>query len=464
MGDEPDDSHAHEPADGLPRRAKLGIAVLLATALLATLAGVGGQALVDGYQVTLPVPDAAELRRIAPIPTPDERDGTTRSSNVPSRVAAAEALLDKQAQAVLDGNRDAYLETIDPASSEFAAVAARTFDNLARLPVQTYRFRTPVADPNALSPERQQALGGKAWVADVLVDIGFAGGDDGLWTTALRVTFVDRADGLYVANDWEGQPDTAPRPLWLQAEVHAARSEHGLVIGTGSQDRLDELADAVDSGVPQVNAVWAARWPEYVIVLAPASQEQMEATIGADAGSQDQVAAVTTAVGRRGGANSSHVVVNPANLDEIGELSQQIVLTHEIVHVATEATVSTVPMWLSEGFADYVAFSNAGLAPSTVAGAFLEEVRESGPPEALPDSDEFDPRGHRLDRAYEAAWLACRFVAERWGEDALVEFYRRMGDVVTDEDEAQVFREVLDTTHGSFLDEWAAYVETVAGG
>ena len=36
-------------------------------------------------------------------------------------------------------------------------------------------------------------------------------------------------------------------------------------------------------------------------------------------------------------------------------------MSHEAVHVATEAARSTMPLWLLEGFADYVALRDVDL-------------------------------------------------------------------------------------------------------
>ena len=44
-------------------------------------------------------------------------------------------------------------------------------------------------------------------------------------------------------------------------------------------------------------------------------------------------------------------------------------------------------------------------------------------PTALPTSADLDTRARDLQARYEEAWLACRVIAERSGEEALVEVY-----------------------------------------
>ena len=44
-------------------------------------------------------------------------------------------------------------------------------------------------------------------------------------------------------------------------------------------------------------------------------------------------------------------------------------------------------------------------------------------PDRLPTAGDFDTRAPDLQARYEEAWLACRTIAERVGEDALVAVY-----------------------------------------
>ena len=99
-------------------------------------------------------------------------------------------------------------------------------------------------------------------------------------------------------------------------------------------------------------------------------------------------------------------------------------MSHEAVHVATEAaTNNTMPLWLLEGFADYVALLDIDLPVSTTAGQIIDRVRKDGPPDNLPGSAEFDTTTTHLGATYESAWLACRLLADRNGQDALVRLY-----------------------------------------
>jgi hypothetical protein len=210
--------------------------------------------------------------------------------------------------------------------------------------------------------------------------------------------------------------------------------------------------------------VWGGFWSQYVVVVVPEDQTQMERIVGTENGSQSSVAAVTTSVGRAHPELASHIVVNPSTFDGVGVLGRLVVLTHEITHVATHATVTGMPIWLSEGFADYVGFKESGLSTAVVAQEVLRDVREDGAPKALPGTTEFDPSSDQLDEAYEAAWLACKYIVAHWNEKKLVAFYRAMNDAHSEAARTAAYRTVLDTTPAEFLAGWRAYLEEKAGG
>jgi hypothetical protein len=241
------------------------------------------------------------------------------------------------------------------------------------------------------------------------------------------MAFVEQAGRTYLASDQEGQASSAPVPLWLAAKVSVVRGTHSLLIGAVPQSRLRQYAGTADRAVPRVTAVWGSDWAQYVVVIVPGTQQQMERAVGVGARSQGAVAAVTTSVGRANPARGSHIVVNPETFDKVGSLGRLVVLTHEITHVAAHATVSTMPVWLSA-------------------------------PAALPGAAEFDPQAKQLDEAYESAWLACRYIARTWSEETLVEFYKAMDLATAKTDEARVYDSVLGTTPTAFAAGWRRYV------
>ena len=102
-------------------------------------------------------------------------------------------------------------------------------------------------------------------------------------------------------------------------------------------------------------------------------------------------------------------------------------MSHELVHVATDAARGGTEPWLVEGFADYVALRDTDLPDGTTLGRAIAAARRDGVPDDLPGAADFDTRAADLQARYEEAWLACRIIAERLGERGLVSVYDAAG-------------------------------------
>lgn len=200
------------------------------------------------------------------------------------------------------------------------------------------------------------------------------------------------------------------RDLWPGAAV-TVRGEHSLVIGHGVPAAvLRDLAARADRARATIAAIWGAA---PAVILFPGTDAEAAALAGA--GSTRGLAAMAT---------RDRVIVLPSGYARLTETGRDVVITHELAHVATGATRGgRVPMWLSEGFADYAGYRDAGIAVRTAAAELAAEVRSGVLPARLPGPADFAPGAPRLAQAYEEAWLACRFVAERFGEKALVRLY-----------------------------------------
>ncbi|WP_157244456.1 hypothetical protein [Nonomuraea typhae] len=150
--------------------------------------------------------------------------------------------------------------------------------------------------------------------------------------------------------------------------------------------------------------------------------------VAADAGEAARMAGVASVEGLAAVADAGRVIVIPETYARLTPTGRDVVLTHELTHVA--AGTEGLPAWLYEGFADYVAYKDAGLAVPVAAAELAAEVRAGRVPRSLPGPEAFAPGSARLAQSYQEAWLACRFLAERLGEARLVKLYhdaRRAG-------------------------------------
>ncbi|MFD7325569.1 hypothetical protein ACFV9D_31545 [Streptomyces sp. NPDC059875] len=363
-------------------------------------------------------------------------------------------LLDRHARAVLARDEAAYALALDPS---LAPAALKEFDHLAEVPLASWDYRLKDVD---------RAGGDRATVrADLTYRI--KGYDSGPVTAERVLDLIERDGRWYVTADRAGEG--AAQQLWQQGEVEAVRGGRSLVLGVGqSEQRLKAIAAAADRAVPAVSAAWSSPWAGRVVVLVPASLDAMGGLLGAPAASYRGIAAVTTGeVGGGPDAPADRVIVNPEAYGVLGDFGQQVVLTHETTHVATRtATSAATPVWLSEGFADWVAYRGTGRTAVQAAPELRRAVRAGDLPAALPDDKAFAFGGDAdaLARAYESGWLACTLIAERWGEAKLTDFYRAVGAHPGREGSVEkAMSDVLGTTPEAFTADWRTFLRERLG-
>ncbi|MFD3946554.1 hypothetical protein [Streptomyces sp. NPDC058579] len=364
------------------------------------------------------------------------------------------ALLDRHARALLARDEAAYAVALDPA---YAPAAIAEFDRLAEVPLASWDYRLKAVERQGGDRE-----GGGRATARAELSYRIDGYDSGPVTTERVLDLTERDGRWYVTGDRPAEGAT--QQLWQQGDVETVRGRRSLVLGVGqSEERLKTIAAYADRAVPAVSAAWPEDWARRVVVIVPATLDGMGGLLGAPAASYRGIAAVTTGeVGGGPDAPADRVIVNPEAYGVLGEFGQQVVLTHETTHVATRAATSAAtPVWLSEGFADWVAYRETGRTAAQAAPELRRAVRAGDLPAALPDDKAFSFGGDAdaLARAYEGGWLACAMIAERWGEPELRAFYRAVGThPQRDGAVEKALAEVLGTTPVEFTDDWRQYL------
>ncbi|MEU3414503.1 hypothetical protein ABZ760_25080 [Streptomyces sp. NPDC006658] len=350
-------------------------------------------------------------------------------------------MLDRRSAAVLGHDERAYGET----------GTRNQYTRLRALPLASFGYRVTAV--------RRTASGA---TADAELSYRIAGYDKAPVDARRTLTLGRTADGHWYVTA-ERPARQAGQELWDQGTVSAVAGGHSLVLGTGDPAALSGFARLADRAVPAVSGAWGTRWSRRVVVLVPKSLAGMAALLGAPADDYRGIAAVTTGeAGGSGRAPADRVVINPEAYALLGDAGRQIVLTHETAHVATRAdTTAATPLWLSEGYADWIGYLGTGRAPAEAAPELARAVREGETPEALPSDKDFgftsDPV--KLARAYESGWLACRMIAEKWGAARLGAFYRAVGAHGERTGAVkEALRAVLGTTAREFTADWHAYV------
>ncbi|MEU3945018.1 hypothetical protein [Streptomyces sp. NPDC029526] len=352
--------------------------------------------------------------------------------------AEVQSLLDRRARALLDADAAAHARTGTRAG----------YDNLRAVPLADWSYRVTAVHRT-----------GDTATADADLRYRIEGYDRSPVTTA-RTLRLTRDDAGRWSVDTERPGEASGEQLWDQGRVRAVRGAGSLVLGVGqSRERLREYARLADRAVPAVSDAWGREWSRRLVVLVPTSLEGMAGLLNSPASSYRGIAAVTTGeTGARERSPADRIIVNPDAFGVLGESGRQVVLTHEATHVATRAhTGAATPLWLSEGFADWVGYRGGDRTPARAAPELARAVARGDVPAALPTDDDFgfsDDSGS-LAQAYESGWMACRLMADRWGEDRLRAFYRAVGAHDRREGAVeQALHEVLGTTLADFTAQW----------
>ena len=249
--------------------------------------------------------------------------------------------------------------------------------------------------------------------------------DDAPARAEVVVTFTPDDEGLAIAGFGAG--GAARVPLWLRGRLAVAEAPGVLVMVDGTGPRAEAEAESVvrrvERGIDVVRRVLPGGVGP-VVVEVPASAGDLDETLGVRPGTYAGIAAVTALVGSAADEDGPvHVFVNPDVTAGLRRAGAQVVMSHELVHVATDAVRRPVEPWLLEGFADYVALRDTRLPDRVTLGRAIEAARRDGVPRSLPAAGDFDTRARDLQARYEEAWLACRVLAERVGESQLVAAY-----------------------------------------
>ena len=387
---------------------------------------------------------------------PDRPTGATEDG-ADTRADAATELLDRLGDRLEGGTRRQVVALAAPGDREAARELATIHANVRALRITDLSLRYVDENAARLSADREQALGERGWVGDVELDWRLRGFDAAEGHLEITLTFADTARGaaFVSARDDYGEP----APLWLLERLSVERSRRALVMAADDQ-RAGRFLRLANQAVLDVRKV-LPDFPGRLVVELPGSQRLLARAIGAEPGSYTGIAAVTTTVdGSLTPDAPAHIFVNRRVFDPLGPRGSQIVMSHEATHVATQAAVSSMPTWLLEGFADYVALAHVDLPVSITGSQILVRVREDGPPKQLPGRRAFDPESEALGASYESAWLACRLLAEKYGEKKLVAFYRESNRVSSTE---KAFGNILGTDDKAFTRAWRNYLRDLAG-
>jgi hypothetical protein len=380
---------------------------------------------------------------------PDERD------------AALTALLKRRVDAIKAKNKTAFLADIDQSDPTFVKREQLLFDNLTKIPFSQldydlgpWRKDLQVFLPKQLRDKFHQAL----HVGAVTVRYRIEGIDSAAVATPWLPIFV-YTGGRWVigaeANDKE-LPFGANGQAWDAAgPITVLRSKRVVaVLSADDADRGPYLLDLAETALDHLARTKSSGWDGKVFLTAVQDKRIFDTYFSDSPERIAQVAAIAVPYYDRVPDWSSgpkyaatRIVFNPQELSAQPEELEHD-LTHEFAHAAMgPVTTGYTPRWLVEGFAEYAAYNGDQINQSLVKRA-LGDLDVSG---GLPTDDEF----YKEPRNYVGAWLACRMIAEKFGQSkliALYEAFQRVSSVET------AVKDILGVQQPALESQWQSYV------
>jgi hypothetical protein len=402
------------------------------------------------------------LRPAVQVGTPPRAVAQRPTTNVPpDPLVEVPRLLAKRATALIKGDRAAFLATVDRRRTTYYRSQATLFARMRTVPFSAFAYR--VSDPanHAGSRAERRYAPDRVYLPQVEARYRFKGQDTSPVLARLYYTFVLTRSGWRIG----GQGDARPRArddveIWDTGPVKTLRGPRTLVVHHPGREALaGRLLRGAERAYDEVAAVWTGRWERKAVILAPRDEAEAERLVGAR--DLSRVAAVTSSSVESGAAErvlGNRIVVNSSNVDRYDDLNLQILVTHEMTHVATRTLGDGVPLLLVEGFADWAALKRLGYPLAVTRPALASRVRAGGFDGSLPGDREF--RGPDASVAYDEGSAFCLWVAETFGERRLRALYTAFAGsrAPTPTELDSGFRRVLGISRRTAEGRWAAWV------
>lgn len=373
---------------------------------------------------------------LAPIPV-------ATSAAAPKDRAAIDALLDERAEAIVAGDREAFLGTIHPEARSFRARQMRLFEGLQSIPLASYELSVDwdsAGDLVRRSDRRRYSAAEAVSIPMTLERYALSGVDEVGAAENLFYTFVlDR--GRWSIADDDDLEDVglySSRRLWDQGRVETERRGRFLLLehpcdGAGSgpypcagvpDDFLDLAGSAMEVAE---DGLEEAPMPRNVAIVAPGNQAELARILQATYPLENFLAFAASSVDTEEGfeLGGHRILLNWERVEGSPDDFMRTILSHELIHVGTRGLAGPfTPSFVDEGIAEYVsrkgeANSLAALDAAIAGGTFDRK---------LPRDHEFRVGGpESIFLSYKESQSAITFLIEGWGHRAFVDFYRELG-------------------------------------
>jgi hypothetical protein len=393
---------------------------------------------------------------VAPSPVPP---ATRVMASDSSRLSQVRTTVDALFQAARSRDRTGFERLISDRDPAFPDRARLLYGNLSTLPLTRLQIRVEPAQ-FGLAEQRTQLLGSSAWAQRAVVSWRLAGENADV-EHQIWLTFLSDGGQVRLAGTVDEPPSriVEQKPSWSLGPLTASERE-GVTVIAGSGQPLERWANLAAAALDNVrdNLPDGLRlsWSGHIVMEVPATPRDFESILGERPGSYDSIAAATRRMGTADGA--TRIVVNP-KAAQLSSSALQVVLEHEMVHVATSSPDSPAPVWAEEGLAEWVSTRAHTGQPSEATDDVLTRVRAQGAPRSFPSDQEFQIGERDLRMAYAEAWLVCRYIADRYSEIQLGRFYAELDDGHSLDEASQ---SALNISEAELIIRWRAYLVRLA--
>lgn len=386
------------------------------------------------------------------------------------RTAQVQPVLDRWAEALRAGDEDTLRALTDPAAAPgFIESQLRMSEGVRGLDFTTWSLVLGDDPEVFVTQEIADRVGAlDVWAPPVYLEFQLAGADEEPVRTPVGVILARRGDTWTLVSDDETAESTHPTwpsGPWLFGTTEALSvpmsGGPGLVLfHPGSDTDARVVADMLPGAVDAVADFWGVDWDRSVVVQIAATDEEFSQLTGNELG-RTEVAAASISL-RKDGEQDGHgqrIVFSPDAFERLNELQREIVLRHELSHIAVRAeTGRGAPAWLAEGVPDYVAYRGVNLPLHDAVPQVAAMVAANGPPDSLPDDLDF--AGPMADLAYQLGRTVSEFVVDTMGEDILKQLHRKLaaGGLVEGPLDAAT-TEVTGMTMNQFTSAWSQWLE-----
>jgi hypothetical protein len=340
---------------------------------------------------------------------------------------AIQQMLTGRAAAVRNGDRDAFLATVDPrAPAAFRTAQGRLFDGLRTVPLGRFELVARADATGDLSTGLSPKYGNApVYLPETRMVYRIAGYDERDAVDNLWYTYVERSGKWYIASDTdlEDVGILTARGLWDFGAVQEQRSEHFIILSHPEQaERAAALIGLAEESAATLLGRWDQPWSGRIPMVLAGSIEELAKLLQSTFDLTKFVAFVVYQPIRDDGfvTTAPRIYVQDRNLSRYGREFQLSTLTHELDHAAVAPFAGpTIPAWVHEGVADWVA-----------TGQSTGEGKPRGSDGLLPRDYQFTTgSGAEIVRSYAESRSAISYLAARFGTGAPSRFIKALGDL-----------------------------------